>query len=163
VARERAGGPPSYSLVDDLIVRKPLVVGPQEPVGEIARRMTDEDLGYAVVADRRGPVGVITDALLRRTVLVEGRAADTPAEQVMDAAVPMVRSGESAVEALLLLLDREADYVLVTSRDGDVRGVLAPRDFAISPTTAGVALERVVLCQHTSRKGRNCTEEDDEL
>jgi CBS domain-containing protein len=140
VARERAGGAPSYSLVDDLIRRKPLVVGPQEPVGEIARRMTDEDLGCAVVVDRRGPLGVITDALLRRAVIVEGRAADTPAEQVMDGAVPMVRTGESAVEALLLLLDREADYVLVTSRDGDVRGVLAPRDFAISPTTAGVAL-----------------------
>jgi CBS domain-containing protein len=140
VARERAGGTPSYSLVDDLIVRKPLVVDPREPVGEIARRMTDEDLGCAVVVDRSGPRGVITDALLRRAVLVEGRAADTPAEQVMDAAVPMVRTGESAVEALLLLLDREAEYVLVTSLDGDVRGVLAPRDFAISPTTAGVAL-----------------------
>jgi CBS domain-containing protein len=138
--RERAGGPPSYSLVDDLIVRKPLVVPPQEQVGEVARRMTEEDLGCAVVVDRRGPLGVITDRLLRRAVLVEGHSADTPAEQVMDAAVPIVPSGESAVEALLLLLDREADYVLVTSRDGDVRGVLAPRDFAISPTTAGVAL-----------------------
>jgi len=140
VSRERAGGSPSYSLVDDLIVRKPLVVGPQESVGEVARRMTEEDLGCAVVMDRSGPLGVITDRLLRRAVLVEGRSADTPAEEVMDAAVPAVRTGESAVEALLLLLDREADYVLVTSRDGDVRGVLAPRDFAISPTTAGVAL-----------------------
>ncbi|MGI5128412.1 putative nucleotidyltransferase substrate binding domain-containing protein [Pseudonocardia sp. CA-107938] len=141
-ARERASGPPTYSLVDDLIVRKPLVVGPREPVGEVARRMTDADVGCAVVLDRDGARGVITDAVLRRRVVVEGMPADTPAEDVMDAAVPTVRTGESAVEAQLVLLDREAEYVLVTTRDGEVRGVLAPRDFAISPTTAGVALHQ---------------------
>lgn len=131
---------PSYSLVDELIVAPPLLVSPADPIGEIARRMTEAGLGCAVVADRRGHLGLITDALLRRRVLVEGRTADTPAEQVLDADVPVVRSGDSAVEALLLLLDREAEYVLVTSRAGDVCGVLAPRDFAISPSTAGVAL-----------------------
>ena len=139
-ARNRDPGAPSYSVVDDLIVRAPLVVGPAETIGAVARRMTDADLGCAVVHDRRGPLGLITDALLRRYVLVEGRATDTPVEQVMDTAVPTVRTGESSVEALLLLLDREAEYVVVTTRGGDVRGVLAPRDFAISPTTAGVSL-----------------------
>lgn len=139
-ARERDAAAPSYSLVDDLIVRPPLLVAPSATIGAVARRMTEADLGCAVVHDRRGPLGVITDALLRRHVLVEGRAPDTPAEQVMDPAVPMVRTGESAVEALLLLLDREAEYVVVTSLGGDVLGVLAPRDFAIAPTTAGVSL-----------------------
>ena len=139
-ARNRDPGAPSYSIVDDLIVRPPLVVGPAETIGAVARRMTDADLGCAVVHDRRGPLGLITDALLRRHVLVEGRPTDTPVEQVMDTAVPTVRIGESSVEALMLLLDREAEYVVVTTRGGEVRGVLAPRDFAISPTTAGVSL-----------------------
>jgi CBS domain-containing protein len=48
--------------------------------------------------------------------------------------------GDSAAEALILLLDRDAEFLLVTDRAGELRGVVAPRDFAVSPTTAGVSL-----------------------
>jgi CBS domain-containing protein len=43
---------------------------------------------------------------------------------------PTVVLGDSAAEALMLMLDRE----------GELRGVVGPRDFAISPSTAGVSL-----------------------
>ena len=51
-ARQVSGGP-TYSVVDELIVRTPLLVEAATPVGEVARRMTDEDVPAAVV--RVGP------------------------------------------------------------------------------------------------------------
>jgi CBS domain-containing protein len=136
----RVSGMPTYSDVDELIVRKPLLVEPTAPVGEVARRMTDEDASAAVVRVGPGEFGLVTDRLLRTHVLVEGRSADTPARLVMDPAPPTAVLGDSAAEALMLMLDRDAEFLVVTDRGGDLRGVVGPRDFAISPSTAGVSL-----------------------
>ena len=40
----------------------------------------------------------------------------------------------------MLLLERDAEFLLVTDRAGELRGVVYPRDFAISPITVGVSL-----------------------
>jgi CBS domain-containing protein len=139
-ARRRVPAAPTYSLVDDLIVRPPLVVEPTTPVVEVARRMTAEGVPSAVVRLQAGRFGLVTDSVLRTRVLAEGRPPSSPAHSMMDTSVPTAVLGDSAAEALLLLLDRGAEFVLVTDRAGQLRGVVAPRDFAISPTTAGVSL-----------------------
>src|SRR5882757_9441850 len=139
-ARSRVPAAPTYSLVDDLIVRQPIVVEPSTPVVEVARRMTAEGQPYAVVGLEGGRFGLVTDSLLRAHVLVEGQPPSTPAHSVMNTSAPIARLGDSAAEALLLLLDRDAEYLLVTDRAGQLRGIVCPRDFAISPTTAGVSL-----------------------
>ena len=58
----------------------------------------------------------------------------------MDTTAPVVRLGDTAAEALMLLLERDAEFLLVTDRAGELRGVVCPRDFAISPITVGVSL-----------------------
>lgn len=142
VSANRAGAAaaPSYSVVDELIVRQPVVVDPTTPADEVARRMTEHDSPYAVVRRGEGRYGLVTDALLRARLLVQGWAPSTPAAEVMDADVPTVELGDSAAEALILMLDRDADFLLVLDRGAELRGVIAPRDFAVSPTTAGVSL-----------------------
>jgi len=139
-ARRRVPAAPTYSLVDELIVRPPLVVEPTTPVVEVARRMTAEGLACAVVRLEAGRFGLVTDSVLRTRVLVEGSPPSSPAHSMMDTSVPTAVLGDSAAEALLLLLDRDAEFLLVTDRAGELRGIVAPRDFAISPTTAGVSL-----------------------
>jgi CBS domain-containing protein len=139
-ARGRVPAAPTYSLVDDLIVRPPIVVEPTTPVVEVAQRMTAEGQPYAVVRLEAGRFGLVTDSLLRARVLVEGQPPSSPAHSVMDTSAPIARLGDSAAEALLLLLDRDAEFLLVTDRAGQLRGIVCPRDFAISPTTAGVSL-----------------------
>ena len=131
---------PSYSSVDELIEREPLVVDADTAVGEVARRMTER--GVPAVVDRigAGQFGLVTDSVLRARVLVDGRPATTPAREIMDTTVPTVEPGDSAAEALMLLLERDAEFLLVTDRAGELRGVVCPRDFAISPITVGVSL-----------------------
>ena len=139
-AARRGGDLPTYSSVDELIERAPLVVDGSTAVGEVARLMTERDTPVAVVRDEAGRLGIVTDALLRAGVLVAGRPASTPASQIMDSTVPTVPAGDSAAEALMLLLEQEAEFLLVTDRAGQLRGVVCPRDFAISPITVGVSL-----------------------
>jgi CBS domain-containing protein len=139
-ARRQVPAAPDYSLVDDLIVRPLLVVEPTTPVVEVARRMTAEGVPCAVVRLEAGRFGLITDSVLRTRVLVEGRPPSSPAHSMMETSVPTAVLGDSAAEALLLLLDRGAEFLVVTDRAGQLRGVVAPRDFAVSPTIAGVSL-----------------------
>ena len=99
-----------------------------------------------------GGFGLVTDALLRARVLVAGLPSTTPAGLVMDTAPPTVALGDSAAEALMLMLDRDAEFLLVTDRDGELRGVVGPRDFAISPSTAGVSLHEQLRRARTDRR-----------
>lgn len=139
-ARRRSPETPAYSFVDELIVSEPVVVDPSTTAGEVARLMTERDLPYAAVRGPDGQYGLITDSVLRKRLLVEGGSTDSPARQVMQADVPTALLGDSAAEAWIAMLESDAEFLLVTDRAGELRGVVAPRDFAVSPTTAGVAL-----------------------
>ena len=86
----------------------------------------------------------MTDALLRQRVLVEGLPATAPAGEVVDDAVPTAVLGDSAAEALILLLDRNAEFLLVTDAAGGLRGIVSPRDFTVSPATGGVSIHEQV-------------------
>ena len=166
VARGRVGLS-SYSLVDEIIETHPLEVEADEPVAEVAAAMTRRGTGYAVVPLEDGRYGLVTDALLRSRVLVEGRQASVPAREVMDPSVPTVQLGASAAEALILMLDRGAEYLVVTDRGGRLRGVITPRDFTISPATAGVSvheqIRRATTVEELRRRARRVPAMVDDL
>jgi CBS domain-containing protein len=136
---QRSVGIPTYTLVDDLISRAPLLVDHGASVAEAASRMAAADLGYAAVRIARGRYGLVTDATIRR-VVAAARPTTTPVAEVMCPDPPAVQLGASAAEALIKVLEHGADFVLVTDRAGELRGVVAPIDFVVSSTTAGAAL-----------------------
>jgi CBS domain-containing protein len=136
---ERAVGVPTYTLVDDLIARAPLVVDQGTSIAGAASQMVAADLGYVAVRMPHGQYGLVTDASIRR-VVAAGRPTNLPVGEVMSLDPPTVQLGASATEALIKVLERDADFVLVTDRAGELRGVVAPIDFVVSSTTAGAAL-----------------------
>lgn len=133
---------PSYGVVDELIVNTPILVSADTAVGEVARQMTERGLPYAAVQLADGEFGLVTDAVLREQVIVAGRSSDTAVAQILDRPALTTRVGESAAEALITMLDRQADFMLVLERTGELRGAVAPTDFVVSTTTAGVALRQ---------------------
>lgn len=145
VVPDRLAGPPAsespaYVVVDELVVSRPVVAAPGDRVVDVARRMTEADHGYAAV-ELPGGWGMVTDRMLRERVLAGDVTAETAVGDLVAGETPdQVVSGESAATALILLLDRRADYVLVVDRDGTLRGAVEPRDFVVSSTTAGVSL-----------------------
>ena len=143
-AFRRASGPPTYTIVDDLMVSDPLVVHPATPVGEVARQMTQRGLQCAVVGSDHGQFGLITDSVLRQRVIVDGAPPETPAHTMVQYPAPTTALGESAAEALIDMLDADAEFLVVTDRSGTARGVVAARDFVVSPTTAGVSVHEQI-------------------
>ena len=67
--------------------------------------------------------------------------------------MPTVTLGESAAEALILMLDRGAEYLVVTDRGGRLHGVITPRDFTISRATRG---SRSTSRSAGRRRSRSC-------
>ncbi|MBA8793068.1 CBS domain-containing protein [Friedmanniella endophytica] len=144
----------SYSLVDDLITSPPLVVDPDEPVGRVARTMSERGLGYAALPVPGG-IALVTDAVLRDRVLAAGRSTDTPVGTLVDGPAPSVLLGTSAAEAQILLLEQELDVLAVVDRAGRLRGAVSARDFAVSPTGVGVSLhERLRRAADTEELAR---------
>ncbi len=144
-AIRRGAQRPTYNLVDDLIGAEPLVVDRTSTAYEVAcrlteRQRTDRHLPCAVLELGDGRYGIVSDALLRRHLIVDGRPGSTPVAELVDGRAPTVRLGDSATEALIVLLERDADFLVVVDAHRRLRGVVAPRDFAVSPTTAGVSL-----------------------
>ncbi len=137
--RRRPEPTPSYSLVDELIVSAPVVAETGASALDVARLMSERGAGYAVLPRPDGSYGLVTDAVLRSRLVVDGRSPSTPAAELIDSPATTAVLGDSAAEALIQLLDTGAEYLLVTDRAGGLRGVVEPRDFAVSPTTAGVA------------------------
>ena len=144
-AIQRGAQRPTYTLVDDLIGTEPQVVDPTESAYQVARRLTvrhltDPHLPCAVIELGDGRYGIVGDAQLRRHLIVDGRPGSTPVGQLVVTPAPTVRLGDSATEALILLLEQDAEFLVVVDTHRRLRGVVAPRDFAVSPTTAGVSL-----------------------
>ena len=139
----RQGGTPTYGVVDELLRTEPLVVAATLPAAEVARLMTERDLPYAVIATsgaEGSDVTLLTDRLLRERLVAEGRSSSTPAGELAEPLTARAVLGDSAVEALMNLLEHKGDLLVVTDRAGVVHGVLTARDFAVSPSLAGVAL-----------------------
>jgi len=131
---------PTYALVDDLIERTPLIVDAHLSVTEAATAMTASDSGYAAVPIVGHRFAVLTDAGIRAW-LASGKPS-VSAATLADHGRPCVPPGTSSAEAMITMLDRDADCVLVVDPAGGLRGIVTARDFLVSPTTAGVSLHQ---------------------
>ena len=132
--------PPTYSTVSDLLRTPPLIVAETEPVRRVVQAMSERDVGYCVVTLAGGP-GLLTDRLLREVVLVPGLSMDTPVGEVADPDPVLVAPDDSVTEAVVVMLDREAEYLLVTDRAGTVRGAVCPLDVVVATGSAGTGLQ----------------------
>lgn len=135
-----AAKPPVFSTVEDLIASPPLVIDRGTAVSSVGRSLRDRDLPCAVVELPDGSFGIVSDAILSRRVVADMLPPDTPAQAVMLHPAPIITTAESAAEGLITLLDASAEYLVVVDRSNALRGVVASRDFVLSPTTAGVGL-----------------------
>lgn len=131
---------PTYASIDDLVRGQLLVVKPSEPIGRVAQLMTERHLSYAVVQHADGRYAVVTDTSIRAAVAAGTLTSATPAAEVCAAALPTTTLGDSAVEALIGMLEANADQVVVLDRNQQAFAVVSARDFTASATTADVSL-----------------------
>ena len=118
-------------LVRDLMRHGPAVpvVGPEAPLPQVLREMSDKGLGFtAVVDEARQVLGIFTDGDLRRLIergaeLLALRAAD-----VMHTGPKLVREDALAVDAAGLMEQHRITSVIVVDAHGAIVGALNSND-----------------------------------
>ncbi|MGO9975012.1 MAG: putative nucleotidyltransferase substrate binding domain-containing protein [Solirubrobacteraceae bacterium] len=129
-SRELAVGVPAtgHQPVTNLIRSQTVRCQPDEPVSEIARRMTASGASATIVDLGEGAVGIITDRDLRTRVLGAGLPSDVPAGRVMTTPVFTVAPDRLGGEVLFELLERGIGHAPVMTDDGRLIGVLEDVD-----------------------------------
>jgi CBS domain-containing protein len=131
--------------VADLVTRPPVTCARSTSALEIARQLTREGVGSAVVVDEDGrAAGIVTDRDLRSKVVAQARdAATTSASAIMSAPVVTIPPAAFAFEALREMTRRDIHHLPVCE-EGRVLGVLSSNDFVRLHTTHPVLLVREI-------------------
>jgi CBS domain-containing protein len=126
--------------VEDLLRAPALVLDVTTTAADAARAIGADGRGYAAVRLNDGTHRLVTDASLRQRVIVDGLSGSAPVTEVLDHSPPTAVVGDSAAELLLAMLDHGAQFVIVTDRDGGLRGVVSLRDVSLTPIAVDVSL-----------------------
>ena len=148
---EAAGtSPPAAALtsahrpVGSLIRGVPVVCGPDTPIRDAARMMTDAGEASVVVEIGDGTLGILTDHDLRTRVVAAGISGDAPVSVAMTAPAYTSRPDRLAGELLLDMLDRGLRHYPVVSVTGELLGVVSDSDLVAVETRSSFYLRRAI-------------------
>ncbi|MBI4459387.1 MAG: CBS domain-containing protein [Acidobacteria bacterium] len=106
-------------------------VSKDQPVLEVARRMTEWNVGAVSVLDGEKLVGIFSERDLMNRVVSRGLApAETRVEQVMTQN-PVVVDADSSVEHCMLVMNRAKCRHLPVVRGGRLLGMVSMRDLLL--------------------------------
>jgi CBS domain-containing protein len=135
---------PAARRVLSLLRGAPLVVTPDVPVREAARRMTDRGATCALVDLGARRLGILTDRDLRSRVLAGDVPADAPVSAAMTPDAWVVDGDRLGSEVLMEMLERGVRHVPVRDPDGRLVGVLDDRDLLAAEGRAPFRLRRAI-------------------
>ncbi|ARA94087.1 hypothetical protein AWN76_013610 [Rhodothermaceae bacterium RA] len=117
-----------------LPLRRPPVCAPETPACEAARQIDQAGGGPLVVMDEGRPIGILTDADLRSRLVAAGRPLETPVQALMTTPAVTLSDQASLFEAMMAMLDRRTDALVVVPAEGAMSGeavrLLTDRDVA---------------------------------
>jgi CBS domain-containing protein len=135
--------PEEQVRVATLIRTPPLLCQGTEPIGEAARRMTEEGAS-AVLVPLPGSFGIVTDRDLRRRVIVPGLSPDAPVSSIMTTPAFTVTADRLGGDVLLDMLERNVHHIPVLSAAGQVLGVVDDGDLVAAEGRKPLLLRRAI-------------------
>jgi CBS domain-containing protein len=131
LAREAEGQQRGDTLfmtpLGELARRAPVMVGPDTPIGEAARRMSEHGISSLLVGEGDKLAGIVTDRDLRNRVLAAGRDPGEPVRNIMTADPICLEDESPVVEGILAMAGRGIHH-LPLLRKGRVVGMVTTRD-----------------------------------
>jgi CBS domain-containing protein len=110
-------------------------VAPDTPVGEIARRMRDKDIGAVPVGENDRLVGMVTDRDIACRAVAAGRdVSKTSARDVMTKGIVYCRDTEDLDDALRIMEQKKLRRLPVINEKKRMVGMLSLGDIAHSAT-----------------------------
>lgn len=105
--------------VQELNVRSIRVAPPGESIRNCAEKMATEKVSCLFIGQSTQEIsGYITDLTLRDKVLARGLPAESPVSQIMETDLVSIAPEASLVEAILLMFQTKARYLLVKNKEG---------------------------------------------
>ncbi len=105
------------TTVSQLLARKGhklVSVSPDDTVYAAIRKMADENTGSVVVIEGGKLVGIVTERLYARDVVLKGRtSAKTPVRDIMTTKVIYARPDQTVEECLAVMIDRKLRHLPV--------------------------------------------------
>jgi CBS domain-containing protein len=115
--------------VTGLLQRGAVFCEADDPIREVARRMTEEEVS-AVLVRHRGGLGIVTDKDLRAKVVAAGRDVTGPVAGIMTAPMVTIGADRFAFDAMIVMLENGVHHLPVMDRAGTVVGVVSSDDLA---------------------------------
>ncbi len=119
-------------LCREVMTREVVSFRPGDRVDSAARRMRDEDVGFApVCADDGKPVGAVTDRdIAVRVCAQDRRAGRTRVEDIMTRELLTCLATDDVERAEALMRARHKNRIIVVDPDGRLAGVMSLTDIA---------------------------------
>ena len=135
--------------VCDVMTRRPIAVAPQTSVRECARLMRDSNVSSLIVKEGDALKGHITDDVMIRTVIAEGKDVDTTmASEVMLVKVATIEPKKDIYDALITMQDYETRQLPVVDAENGNKlvGLLTLKDILkIQPQLFDLLVDKIVL------------------
>jgi sulfide:quinone oxidoreductase len=129
----------SDETVGDVMSADPLVVAPEDTLGEVAEQMQRRDLGSALVADYGRLVGILTSRDMLRALAGRVHSSDARVRQWMTADPIAVSTKTSLDTAAILMTEHHIHHLPVVDGERPV-GMVGMRDVVRSRFGTGVGL-----------------------
>lgn len=103
-------------------------IRPDATVYDAIKEMSDHDIGALIVVDDRGPVGIVTERLYAREIILKGRASpSTPVRDVMTTNVIYAKPEQTIEECMAVMTNSRIRHLPVIV-DGHVIGMVSIGD-----------------------------------
>ncbi len=122
---------PGAGRVGDVMSSDVLVVAPEDTLGEVAERMSERDVGSAVVAEYGRLIGILTSRDMLRALAARVHSSEARVRQWMTAE-PITVSAATALEAAAILMTEHRIHHLPVVEGERPVGMVGMRDVARS-------------------------------
>jgi len=117
--------------VRDIMTRDVITVSPDTGIQNVARLMSEHDIGAVLVSENKKVLGLITDRDIIIRAIAEGKnPSTTKAKEVMTTDITVVTPDTDVHEAADIMSDQQIKRLPVVE-NGKLTGILALGDLAI--------------------------------
>jgi CBS domain-containing protein len=131
--------------------KNPLLITSNELIKDVALKMTDASLDYALIQDKNIPIGIVTDKDFRSKVSTGRISKSTTIDKIMASPVLSVPENISVAEAQLIMIKHGLTHLCCTE-DGTnlsgIKGVITEHDLIqAQANNPGVLLKEIKRSQ----------------
>jgi len=130
--------------VGEVMTADPLVVAPEDTLGEVAERMRERDVGSALVAEFGRLIGILTSRDMLRALAGRVHSSEARARQWMTADPIAVSATTTLEAAAILMTEHHVNHLPVVEGERPV-GVVVMRDVVRASAPFAVTRARIGL------------------